>query len=430
MSASPTPAARMVRWAWTSPALRAAVALTLGGVAFASGNLALARTLPKEEYGRFALVLAIAMIGILTGPLGAHVIVNRQRIDPGARLLGRTLATSGVVSLGLAAGAGLLYPIDPLLLAVMVAAILAGACKLVTVGHYQSRQRYGLSLLLSESTNLSVLTAGIVTAIVRPATAIVPAAVFAACLWVSAAFGWWRAFRDRGGLGYPDPPFPWGEAIAVVGAVGASMVLGALERLVIPRTLGFQDLATFSVLATLAGSPFQMLSQGVAFALLPSMRSASGPAERRRVLGQETLVVAGACLFSAVAVWWLAPIALRLFLADRYELPAKLILAAIAVGTLRPLGAVAMAVVNALGSGGALAALGGVAWVAAALGLGGAWLGVRWGGLTGLIYGVGAGWLFRAAASAWLAARSLQTAPAPGRADEALASHFAEDLEP
>jgi O-antigen/teichoic acid export membrane protein len=426
MPVSLLPGARVVRSAWRSPALRAAVALTLGGGGFALANLLLARELPKEEYGRFALVLAIIMIGILTGPAGAQVIVNRQRVDPGRRLLGRTLLTSGLVGLGLAIGAGILYPLNFSLLLVTALATIAGACKLVAVGHYQSRQRYGLSLLLSECTNGSVLIAAVAAVILRPESALVPAAVFSASLWAFTSFGWWKVFQDRPHLGYPDPPFPWGEAFSVVGVVGASMLLGSLERLVIPRVLGLPELATFSVLATLAGSPFQMLNQGVGFALLPSLRAARDPVERRRVLGQETLVVVGACLLSAAAVWWLAPIALRLFLAGRYELPAQLILAAIVVGTLKPLGSLAVATVNAVGSSRSLAGLGAIAWAAAALGLGGAWLGVRSGGLTGLVYGAGIGWLFRAAASTWLAARSLQ-APAANRADDALGSPLAEE---
>ena len=425
MPASLLPGARVLRSAWRSPALRAAVVLALSGVAFALANLLLARELPKEEYGRFALLLAIITIGILTGPVGAQVIVNRQRIDPGRRLLGRTLLTSGLVGLGLAIGAGVLYPLDFPLLLITAVATIAGATKLVAVGHYQSRQRYGLSLFLSECTNGSVLIAAIVVAVVRPGTAFVPAAVFAASLWAFTTFGWWKVFRDRPRLDYPDPPFPWGEAFSVVGVVGASMLLGAMERLVIPRALGLPELATFSVLATLAGSPFQMLNQGVGFALLPSLRAAGNPVERRRVLGQETLVVLAACLLSAAAVWWLAPIVLRLFLAGRYELPAQLILAAIVVGTLKPLGSLAVATVNAVGSSRSLAGLGAIAWVAAALGLGGAWLGVRW-GLTGLVYGAGIGWLFRAAASTWLAARSLQ-APAANRADDMLANRLAEE---
>jgi len=406
--------------------LRAAVALTLGGGAFAVGNLVLARVLPKEEYGRFSLVLAIVMIGILTGPLGAQVIVNRHRTDPGRRLLAQTLSTSGLVGLALAGGAGALYPLDLPLLAALLSAVIAGGTNLVAVGHYQSRQRYGLSLLLSASSSLSLLTAGVASVIFRPTTALVPAAIFAVCLWVSPLFGWWSAFRDRAGLEYPDPPFPWGEGIAAVGTIGAGMVLASIERLVIPRALSLPDLATFSVLTTLAGSPFQMLNQGVGFALLPSLRGAPDAADRRRVLDQELLVVVGACALSAVIVWWVTPIVLRHFLAGRYVLPGGLILAAIAVGTLKPLGAIAVATVNAVGSARELAVLGGIAWAACTVGLCGAWLGVRW-GLTGLIYGVGVGWLVRAAASGWLASRSLNRAEAANGTGGALVTLLAEE---
>jgi O-antigen/teichoic acid export membrane protein len=419
---------RVLRRAWNSPALRAAVALTLSGGAFALGNLLLARVLPKEEYGRFSLGLAIVMIGIVTGPLGAQIIVNRHRTDPGRRLLARTLSTSGLVGLVLTIGAGALYPLDlPLpLLAAMLAAIIGGACNLVVVGHYQSRQRYGLALLVSASTNLSLLATGIAAAVLRPTIAFAPAALFATFVWTRPVFAWWRLFRDRAALEYPNPPYPWGEALVVVGTIGAGMLLSATERLVIPRALSLPDLATFSVLATLVGSPFQMLNQGVGFTLLPSLRGTQDRTARRRVLRQELLTVAGACALSGVTVWWLTPIVLRHFLVGRYVLPAHLILAAIAVGSLRPLGAVAIAVVNAVGSARELVALGGIGWTAWLLGFWGAWAGVRW-GLTGLVYGVGLGWLLRAAAAGWLASRSMQRAEGANQVDGSLVTLVAEE---
>jgi O-antigen/teichoic acid export membrane protein len=203
------------------------------------------------------------------------------------------------------------------------------------------------------------------------------------------------------------------------------MVLASIERLVIPRALSLPDLATFSVLTTLAGSPFQMLNQGVGFALLPSLRGARDATDRRRVLDQEVLVVVGACVLSAVIVWWVTPIVLHHVLAGRYELTGRLILAAIAVGTLKPLGGVAVSAVNAVGSARELAILGGIAWAACAVGFCGAWLGVWW-GLTGLIYGVGIGWLLRAVASGWLASRSLQRPDAGHRAGQPLVNLLAE----
>ena len=426
MTTSTIPGSGAVRSALHSPALRAAIALGLSGVAFALANLILARVLPKEEYGRFALVLAIATVGILTGPLGANVIVNRQLIDPGWRLIRRTLGTSVLVAVVLAAGAGVIYPLDPALLGVVIGVTIAGASKLVAVGHYQSRQRYGYSLLLSESTNLSLLIAAVGAGVIHSQTALGPAVIFTLCLAGFTAAGWRSVARDRASLDYPDPPFPWGEAFSVVGVVSAGMVLMVVERLVIPRTLGLAMLATFSVLATLAGSPFQMLHQGVGFALLPSLRAAPDAAGRRAVLRHETAVVVGACVLSAAAVWWLAPLVALWFLAGRYELTRDLILAAIAVGTLKPLGSLAVGAVNAVGSSGALVALSIIGWLAVATGLLGAWLGVRW-GLTGLIYGAGAGWLVRALAGSWLAARCLRRAPAAGPVNGSLPAVLADE---
>jgi hypothetical protein len=409
------PGIAAVRSAWRSPALRAAVVLGLSGVAFALANLLLARVLPKEEYGLLALVLAISRIGISTGALGANVIVNRQQVDPGWRLIRRTLGTSTLVAGILAIAAGALYPLNPPFLAVVAGVTIAGSLKLVAVGHYQSRQRYGYSLLLSESTNLSLLIAASGAAVIRSQTAMGPALWFTLCLAAFAAAAWRSVARDRAGLGYPDPPFPWGEAFSVAGVVSAGIVLMVVERLVIPRTLGLATLATFSVLVTLAGSPFQMLSEGVGFALVPNLRAAADASARRAVLRHETAVVVGACILSAAAVWWLAPLVAHWFLAGRYELPTGLILAAIVVGSLKPLGSLAVGTVNAVGSSAALVGLSGIAWLAVGTGLAGAWLGAPW-GLTGLIYGAGVGWLLRALAGIWLAARCLRIAPAEGPA--------------
>ena len=415
MTVSTMPGIAAVRSAWRSPALRAAVVLGLSGVAFALANLLLARVLPKEEYGRLALVLAIARVGISTGPLGANVIVQRQQVDPGWRLVRRTLGTSTLVAAILVIAAGALYPLSPPLLAIVAGVTIAGSLKLVAVGHYQSRRRYGYSLLLSESTNLSSLIAASGAALIGSQTAMGPAALFTLCLGAFAAAGWRSVARDRAGLGYPDPPFPWGEAFSVAGVINAGLVLIMLERLVIPRTLGLSTLATFSVLVTLAGSPFQMLSEGVGFALIPSLRAAADASARRAVLRHETAVVVGTCILSAAAVWWLAPLVAHWFLAGRYELPTSLILAAIVVGSLKPLGSLAVGTVNAVGSSAALVGLSVIAWLAVGTGLAGAWLGVPW-GLTGLIYGAGVGWLLRALAGIWLAARCLRVAPAQGPA--------------
>ena len=74
---------------------------------------------------------------------------------------------------------------------------------------------------------------------------------------------------------------------------------------------------------------------------------------------------------------------------------------------------------NAVGSARDLVALGGISWTASVLGFWGAWVGVRW-GLTGLVYGVGLGWLLRAAAAGWLASRSMRRAEVANQVDESL----------
>jgi len=61
-------------------------------------------------------------------------------------------------------------------------------------------------------------------------------------------------------------------------------------------------LATFAVLATVAGSPFSMLYQAVGYTLVPRLRNAPDANQRRRVLAVESGVIAGTCLVAGVAV--------------------------------------------------------------------------------------------------------------------------------
>ncbi len=240
--------------------------LGLSGLAFAAANLLLARVLPKEEFGRFALLFSIIMIGQSTGPLGANVIVNRYRIDPGRTLLNQVIVTSVLIGVVLLLIAAFHYPLDSVLLVVMFVAITAGGAKFVALGHYQSRQRHGISLALYVSTNAVLVVAALVTTVLDSESARTPALILALGMCVAAVLGWLAIAFDRVSLGYPDRRYPWRESLSLVGLLTATLLLNALDRLVIPSFLSLQELATFGVLATIVGWPFQVLHQGVSYA--------------------------------------------------------------------------------------------------------------------------------------------------------------------
>jgi O-antigen/teichoic acid export membrane protein len=246
---------------------------------------------------------------------------------------------------------------------------------------------------------------------------LLPAATMSISLAITALLGWRAVATSERGDG-PDVPYTWGERWAAVNFLSASMILVALDRLVTPRLLGLPQLATFSVVATIAGSPFQMLQQGVGYTLLSALRNASDQKRRRQIFVHEALVIGATCIAAAIAVWWLTPFILLRVLLGRYEIAWPLLLAAIAVGFLKVIASLVAAVVNALGSASELTRLSVTGWVSIAVALLGGGFGAHW-GLAGLVFGVGSGWLFRVIATAWLAAPHLR-ATSPIRSSAAV----------
>jgi hypothetical protein len=126
------------------------------------------------------------------------------------------------------------------------------------------------------------------------------------------------------------------------------------------------------------------------------------------LFAHEALVVGGTCLAASIAVYAATPFILVWVLPGRYNISRPLLLAAIGVGTLKVLASLVAATVNALGSSAELARLSVIGWISIAVALLGAVVGARW-GLTGVVYGVGLGWAFRAIVISLLAIPHLRT---------------------
>jgi O-antigen/teichoic acid export membrane protein len=402
-----------------SPALRVTLGHGLGGLGWAVSNLLLARALTPTDYAHFALVLALVQLGGALGPLGVDLVAKRRRLSPSLALLLQVGASCLIVGVGMAGLGAALYGLNLGLLAALIGGAVAGGLVGVAAAEYQGRQRFGRSLGLAQIQSVILLFAAAAGLVLRSPTALAPSLVYASLYAGAAAVAWTVLLRDRGRESVPGERFAWPEAFALLALQSAGLLLVQLDRLLIPRVLTVAELATFSVLAAIVGSPLRMLHLGVGYTLLPRLRAANGVEERHRLLIREAVLVGIVAALTSVAAWFLTPVAVRWFLHGKYDLPGALILAGIVTGLIKVVEAFMTAAATALADTRELARLSAFGWTAVLVaGVAGV-LGARW-GLVGLVYGVGVGWAARTVFAAALAApylrRTSSRTPAPAPA--------------
>lgn len=401
-----------MRRLWRSATLRSVAVLGLSGLGFAVANLVLARALPTEEYAILTLVVALVNVGYPLAAAGVDGVVNRRRVEAGPRLLRRLLHSLVPVALAftLIGLAGYRTSLPTSLMILLCT--MAGGAVLVAGGKFQSEQRFGISLALNQSPNLILLlSAGWVLAL-GSRKAETPLAVWTAGFLVAAAAGWWLLFRERHSKPERSVDFPWSEALAIAGLAAAGLLLIQLERLLLPHLLPLEDLATYGVLAAIAGSLFRVLQMGVGYSLLPRLRAAPGVIERRRLLFKEARLVIAVATLGSLVIWVATPRIEAWFLGGKYHLSAALVLAAVVTGVAKVLNGFAQSAVSALADRRELALVSVLGWVSVGVAVLGAVAGARW-GLPGVIYGVGLGWVMRASVGLLLAARHLRLPAAP-----------------
>jgi O-antigen/teichoic acid export membrane protein len=396
-----------------SPALVSALVFAAGGAGFAIGSLLLARVLPTEEFGAVSLFLAVTQLGITLGPVGLSTLVNRHRLQASAPLLVRAISTSMVVALALAAGVCLLYDMSVELALILAATVPAAAVSHVGAAFFQSRGRFGISLFLLLVHNWVVLLAVPVVLLTGSSSALPAVLTIAAGYVATAVGGWWYGMREL-----PSRQPQWSgemmrEGLASVGAQLALSVMFQLDRLLIPRALSLSELATYSVVSAIAASPYRMLQVGASYTLLPRLRSANTRATILSLLKREALIVLSMALLATAVVLTLTPWVITEFLGGRYTLQQSLLYAMVLVGFIRVANGFATSAVMALGSSRQLAWLNGWSWIA--LLVGGAFaFAAADAGLTGIVYGIGAGWLTLGVAAAILAGRAIASRPGSG----------------
>jgi O-antigen/teichoic acid export membrane protein len=396
-----------VKKLWYSPTLRSAMVYGASGLGFSGANLILARFLSTPEYAVFTLVIALANLGYSLAPAGVDGIVNRRRLDPGPRLLRRTLSAGLIVGLVFVAVAEVGYEMTSLSLLVLFVSTVAGGAMAVAGAQFQSERRYSISLAITQSPNLVLLIAALAVILFDEPRAALPLVISAAGFVLAGLYGWAVLFRERASRPGRETWFPWTEAISFAGLNAAGLVLIQLDRLIIPYVLPLEDLATYGVLAAIAGSLFRVLQMGVGYSLLPRLRNAAGVLERRRLIAHEAKLVGSMVVLGSIAIWLVTPVIERWFLGGKYHLAGSLIIAAVVSGVAKIMNAFTKATVTALATPGEVSLVNLLGWVSVALSIPAAMFGARW-GLAGLMYGVALGWMLRAVTSLYVTLRHLR----------------------
>ncbi len=399
--------ARFSSLASCSPALRTAAILGAGGLGFALGNLLLARVLTAEEFGLVSLVLALVQIGAAFGSLGLPTLIVRKRFIADRDLLRTAGALAGLSMLVLSLGALTFYRLPPTLAYLLGGIVIIAALGRVAGAVFQAAQRFGASLFLTQIHNWLLLASVPVVVLLEQRTAVAVAAFMLCSYLVTTTLGWRHAARvQRPAAGRLTWTLFRSEGLSAAGVGLSTSLMFQLDRLVIGRTLPMSDLATYAVVAAIAGSAFRMLQVAAGYTLTPRLRAANDRSEALGMLGREALFVFGLAVLVGVLVVLATPSLVQLFAGDRYHASLPLVGAVVAVGFIRIWQAFATSIVSAIGSARQLFWLAIVASAATLLTIVAAASGSRY-GLVGLVCGMAVGWLAFAAGASILAILAL-----------------------
>lgn len=393
---------RLLKETASRDSAKVAVWIGAGGVALMVGNLVLAGVLSAEDFGRLTLVEALLSVGVGIGPLGHDNLVVRKEIPQRWGSILRISSVSLLPAILLGGVAWFLYGLG-----------LSGAA-LVTLGCWGG--------------SIGLLCASFDRADVRldraQAVSQLPFLAFAAgalILWILGDQGWLSAgfaivggyalsglvglltFGMRPGLQEPvaSPAAEigswwerWRKAFTFLGIVSSGFILNQVERFIIPRALGLEELAVFGVAATLVLGPYKLLQGGIGYALMPRLTSAARSGERRSLIARELRFAVISSMAVGVAAVVLVPLAVQLLYGGKYPVGVGIVLAVALVGALRATYGAVAATAKALGNGTELRQYNATGWASIGVAVAGGF-GFAWGGLVGVTLGVAGGWLVR-----------------------------------
>ncbi len=376
-----------------------AVWIGLGGFAFMLGNLALAAVLEPADFGRLALFEALTGIGVYLSPAGLDSLVVRRELRVGSSSLRRATGTSVLVALVVGGIAVALFGFDLPAVALLGGAVLAAATARMCAASEQAAVRLDRSQLLTQLPSVCFGFGAVLLALLGTSSWQSGAGVLVAGFALSALVGLGllrRGWRPKAPAGLDR--FAWRRALSFVGIMASVLVLHHVERLVIPRFLGLEALATFAVVATVVGSPYRILHSGVGYSLMPRIRAERSVRARRRLVRSELALIGPLGLAGGLVLLTAARPLIHALYGDKYEVSLAVVAAIIAVGVVRLFYAVASAVVRALADTRQLRQFNLLAWIGTALAAGAAVMFSGF-GLVGVIAGAAVGWLVRLAAA-------------------------------
>ena len=402
IAAGPPSGSRMYRLLIRSQSLKAGAVFAIGGVCFAVGNLLLARALTTDDFAAFTLTLAVGQLATTLGPLGADTIINRHPANPSTVLIWRILASSIGTGALIALALWQLYGVSPTVSLLAGTLGAAASTNLVAAAFFRSRKRFSVSLSMTQGVNLVILLAAVISLLLVDVSVVLPICILVMAFLLSATTGWFGAFRlDRHEDAIAPASFPWREGRTIIGTSIAMVMLGQLERFALPKLLGNESLATFAVLAAVAGSAFRVLQFGVGYTLVPRLRDAATGRDILKIIRSEAVTAVVLTSSASIAIGLIGRPLAAWMTGGKYELTGLMLIAAIVAGYCKVIASFGSAVVTALGSHGDLGRLRNSAWLAAGAAVVGAVFGARF-GLVGALFGVACGWSIHAARAVFL----------------------------
>lgn len=386
--------------------VQASAIFALSGAAFGIGTLLLARVMPVSEFGRFALAIALFNIFAVVAPLGLDQVMLRHPVRVGGGLLA-VLVLAGM-AMGAAAGLGAValagFPWTEA--ALLALAIGSGGVIFAVAAGLRAASQDLAALLALTTANWLLLGIGLLALVVPMQLSLVPLALYAAGEFVAACLAWTILLRNRGASADSTTAIPWQEAVSFLGIAAIGTIMLQLERLLVPAALGFEALALFSVLASVAIFPFRLITASAGFGLVPRLRATSDVVLRRSLVRSELLSVTVMLAGASVCVVLAAPAVTMLVTEGRYEIGIGLVLAACANGSCKVLQAVPRAILTGCGEARDIAALNRLGWLGLGMGTLCAVALAGW-GLEGMVWGVALGSLAGSIPAALLARRRL-----------------------
>jgi len=343
----------------------------------------------------------------MMAPLGFDEASLRRNalLDGGVFI--RIVLSGAAVGVIAAAVTAILYQLDMTMLGLIVGSLVAAALVFSASAILRREGHQTAALAVNNAANWTVVVSGLLCLVLGIHSANFAMTLLMIGVAAGACAGWLQTFRVQRRLSEPNQPVPLREALSFVSILGASAVVLQLERLVAPKVLGVEALASFSVLASVALFPYRMLRSGVGFSLVPRLRRARTAEERNRVILHEIGAVVAVLVVASAAVTLLSPPLTDILTKGKYQLSFFLVAAACVNGSAKVITGLPRAFITACGTSADVRGLNWQSWLMILFGVAGAWLGARW-DLAGLVLGAGLGTLAGAAPSIILAYRVLR----------------------